>query len=119
SEGQRELPDRDRPVATSLVEHLCCPDCRAGLEAAGAGLRCAGCGTSFPAEYGVPILYPTRAADEDRLTADAPDRLCGEAGGRRRAVARLMRRLGRNERPPGWLRRGAWRLERTLRFRAA
>jgi SAM-dependent methyltransferase/uncharacterized protein YbaR (Trm112 family) len=115
-EGTAELPDPTRPIAAGLRERLRCPDCRAGaLDPHGAGLVCVACGTAFPAEYGVPILYPTKPRDADAALARALDRLCGGDAERRRVVRRLALRLRRSERPPGVLRRTAWRLEPLLR----
>jgi uncharacterized protein YbaR (Trm112 family) len=105
-------PAADRPVAPALIDLLVCPDCRATLVAAGAGLRCASCARRFDGEWGVPILYPTRdvAMSEDECLT----RLCGTDARRRRIVRRVMRRLRRNEAPPGLLRRALWALERPL-----
>jgi SAM-dependent methyltransferase len=97
------------PVAPTLLTLLRCPDCAATLESLGFGVRCRGCGQDFPGDGGVPILYPTREAATP--TEDiCLDRLCGDDESRRRTVRRLMRRLRRNEHPPGLLRRVAWRL---------
>jgi hypothetical protein len=41
-------------------------------------------------------------------------RLCGDDATRTAAVTRVMERLRRNERPPGTLKRAAWRVERAL-----
>ncbi|MDX2169348.1 MAG: hypothetical protein SF182_19920, partial [Deltaproteobacteria bacterium] len=72
------------------------------------------CGTAFAAEHGVPILYPQRPHDADAEARAALDRLCGGDAARRASVARVMRRLRRNEPPPGWLRRALWWLERRV-----
>jgi SAM-dependent methyltransferase len=116
AKGQRELPDEYRPVADSLLAWLRCPDCRGALGSDGPRLRCARCAAGFTAQYGVPILYPTRPLDDARAAAEAIDRLSGGDASRRRIVSRLQRRLRRNEATPGALRRGAWRLARTLGF---
>lgn len=100
---------RSRPVAAALREILRCPDCRGALKAEGLGVRCDACARSFPSEYAVPILYPTAAADA-AARAEALDRLCGSDAARRRVAVALMRRLRRNERPPGRVRRLLWRL---------
>ena len=109
--GTAAFPERERPVATDLLGRLCCPDCRGRLSRADGGLRCDACGTVFRAEWGVPILYPARAPDPRRAAAEALARIDGD-GRRQRIVRRVMRRLRRNERPPGILRRSLWRLER-------
>jgi SAM-dependent methyltransferase/uncharacterized protein YbaR (Trm112 family) len=111
-DGRATLVARDRPVAASLRARLRCPDCRGGLDAAGTGLRCPACGTVFPAESGVPILYPTRA---DTPEAECLARLCGDDASRRRIVRRVMRRLRRAERPPGPFRRALWRAAPAVR----
>ena len=107
--GTAEFAERERPIATDLLARLCCPDCRGPLERAGGGVRCAACDTRFPGEHGVPILYPRRVPDARVAAAEALARIGGE---RRRIVGRLMRRLRRNERPPGPFRRTLWHLER-------
>src|SRR5262249_5810733 len=113
--GTAELAERDRPVAPTLLERLRCPDCRTGaLVAVPDAVRCVACGRSFRSEYGVPILYPTAGRDESAALGEAVDRLCDGDAGRRRTVARVARRLRRNEAPPGRLRRVAWRLETLL-----
>jgi uncharacterized protein YbaR (Trm112 family) len=105
-------PAPDRPVAPALIELLVCPDCRGMLASDGTGLRCVSCARRFDGEWGVPILYPTPgvAMPEDECLT----RLCGTDTRRRRIVRRVMRRLRRNEPPPGLLRRALWRLERTV-----
>lgn len=111
-----DLPTPDRPVAPALLERLACPDCRRPLLGTAGGVRCTGCTTFFPADHGVPILYPR---DPDRLDLEEVlDRLCGTDGGQRRIVRRVMSRLRRNEAPPSKLRRTAWRIERALGIRA-
>jgi SAM-dependent methyltransferase len=116
-DGPGDYARFDRPVAAGLVERLCCPDCRASLVAVPAGVACRACGTDFLAEYGVPILYPQRPHDPAIAAAEALRRLCGDDAARRRVVRRLMRRLRRNERPPGRLRQWAWRAEERLGLR--
>lgn len=99
----------ERPVAAELLARLCCPDCRAALVNAGAGLRCSGCGAVFRGEYGVPVLYPQRydeAADDEARVLDS---LCGTDTARRAVARRLRARLRRNEQPAGRLRRLLWR----------
>jgi uncharacterized protein YbaR (Trm112 family) len=100
-----------RPVAPALIALLRCPDCRGALLPEGTGLRCPACPQSFAAQYGVPILYPTRDGDEAQHRAEALALLCGDDAARRRHVDRLMRRLRRNERAPGPLRRLLWRID--------
>ncbi len=108
--GDTCLPDPARPISPELCAYLRCPDCRAEVRAAGSGVRCAACGASFAGEFGIPIMYPTRALG-DLLNADETlRRLCGDDPARRRTVQGVMRRLRRNERPPGLLRRLSWRL---------
>jgi len=102
--GTAAFADPDRPVAAPLLARLRCPDCRSALERAGAALRCAACATTFPVEYGVPRMYPARGPDAH----SAPEwlvRLSGTDPARRRIVQRAARRLRRNERAPGRLRR--------------
>jgi len=102
-------PAPDRPVAPALLALLRCPDCEGPLDGAGTGARCRGCGRTFPGDWGVPILYPSRPEDAARAKS-ALSRLGGDPGPRRRVVRRVMRRLRRNEGAPGALRRFAWRL---------
>jgi hypothetical protein len=101
-------PDPRRPVAPELRARLRCPDCRAPLDAAPGGVRCGACGTDFPSDYGVPILHPVRPPDDDALARECLERLAGSSGARRRTLERLVRRLRRNERPAGRLRRAVW-----------
>ena len=107
--GTAPFAEPDRPIAAELVALVRCPDCRGPLAPAGSGLHCSACRTDFAGEYGVPILYPVRAAEA------APDpglgrRLCGDDGRRARTVARVVRRLRRNEPLPGPLRRLFWKV---------
>ncbi|MCW5890001.1 MAG: methyltransferase domain-containing protein [bacterium] len=104
-------PAPDRRVAAALLGCLRCPDCRGPLAPAPMALRCAPCGTAFPTEQGVPILFPTRAHDG---LDEAVRRLCGDDAARARVVRRLAARLRRNERPPGVLRRAFWGLDRLV-----
>jgi hypothetical protein len=113
-DGGRVLPERDRPVAAALRERLRCPDCHAPLAADGSGLRCSGCGATFRGEYGVPVLYPTRDADVGHQADVAVRRLAAGDPVRARGLARVVRRLRRNERPAGPVRRLCWTLERRL-----
>jgi SAM-dependent methyltransferase len=106
-----------RPVAPSLVERLRCPDCRGELTPQGRDLRCSVCAHMYASEYGVPILHASTAADAvDGATA--LDLLCGSDGARRRVVDGLMRRLRRNEQPPGVARRLFWWIDRHVRAAA-
>ena len=107
-------PVLERPVAPALLARLQCPDCRGPIVQATAALRCTGCGTTFPTEFGVPILHPTRTPDEATARTEAVQRLCGSDATRAAAVRRLAARLRRNERPPGTLKRAAWRVEHAL-----
>ena len=102
-------PAPDRPVAPALLALLRCPDCGGPLDGAGTGARCGVCGQTFPGDWGVPILYSSRPAD-GALTDKALSRLCGDSRRRRRVVRRIARRLRRNERAPGPVRKLAWRL---------
>ncbi len=111
AEGGAGFPACERPVDPALRDRLRCPDCRrGGLDADGSGLRCRECGARFAGEYGVPILTPSRERAADVALGEALDRLCGTDASRRRTVARVARRLRRNERPPGAARRALWRL---------
>jgi SAM-dependent methyltransferase/uncharacterized protein YbaR (Trm112 family) len=107
-------PAPDRPVAPALLARLQCPECRGVLVQDPGALRCTGCGASFSTDYGVPNLHPTRAHDDRAAREEAVRRLCGDDAARAATVVRLMERLRRNERPPGTLKRAAWRLERAL-----
>ena len=107
-------PAPDRPVAPALLARLQCPECRGVLVQDPGALRCTGCGASFSTDYGVPNLHPTRAHDDRAAREEAVRRLCGDDAARAATVVRLMDRLRRNERPPGALKRAAWRLERAL-----
>ena len=108
------MPDRERPIAPALLARLQCPACRGVLSAADGGIGCSGCAATFPVEYGVPILYSPREPASWRAEDEALGRISGDDRLRRRRVARLMRRLRRNERPPGSFRRSCWTLERRL-----
>ena len=111
ADGRAGFPPREHPVDPALRDRLRCPDCRRGaLDGDGAGLRCRECGARFAGEYGVPILPPSRERDADAALAEALDRLCGADAARRGTVARVARRLRRNERPAGAARRALWRL---------
>lgn len=110
-DGSAEFAERARSIAPSLLERLRCPDCRGVLAGTGAGVRCTRCGTRFAGEYGVPILTPTRRPEGGR-DAECIRRLTGDDASRARIVRRVMRRLHRNERPAGPLRRLGWRAAR-------
>jgi hypothetical protein len=71
--------------------------CRAGT----------GCGATFPTEFDVPILHPTRTPDDTAARTEAVQRLCWSDATRAAAVRRLAARLQRNERPPGTFKRAA------------
>jgi len=43
-------------IPSPLAELLVCPACRSGLQAAGQGLRCAGCDATYAVQEGVPLL---------------------------------------------------------------
>lgn len=103
-------PSRHRAVSPELLPWLRCPDCRSPLATRADGIRCTACGADFPAEYGVPILYPTRLPDDAALERECLERLAARSGPRRRIVRRVMRRLRANERPAGRLRRAVWDL---------
>jgi len=105
---------RQRPVAPALLSLLRCPDCRGELAPRGLGLRCRVCSRSFESELGVPILYPTASVDDETFVDQSLARLCGDDHARQRTVRRIRRRLRRNERRPGSLRRTAWWIERRL-----
>src|SRR5262249_20878931 len=70
-------PALDRPTAPALLGRLQCPDCRGPLVQAVSALRCTGCNATFPTEFGVPILHPTRTPDEAAARAEAVQRLGG------------------------------------------
>jgi uncharacterized protein YbaR (Trm112 family) len=106
-----------RPVAASLVARLCCPDCHGELVPQGSGLCCSVCARAFASEYGVPILHASTAGDSALDGSAALDLLCGTDAARRQVVSSLMRRLRRNEQPPGTARRLFWWIDR--QFRAA
>ena len=98
-----------RRIADSLLALLRCPDCRGPLIANGPGTRCESCDTSFPGEYGVPVMYPKRQRDFLRDEEEVLRRLCGSDGPRRRVVKHVRDRLHRNEAPAGALRRLLWK----------
>lgn len=104
-------PRADRAVAAALCSLLRCPNCRASVAPHASGVHCASCDTAFPGSWGVPILYPTREPGAEPSVEECLSRLCGTDSRRRALVARVMRRLRRNEHPPGVLRRALWRLE--------
>ena len=103
-------PDPRRPVAATLLERLCCPDCHGRLTPSPAGVRCAACAADFASEYGVPRLDPKRLPEGPAFEQACVERLCEGDPRRRRGVRRIMRRLQRNERPASRLRRGIWAL---------
>jgi hypothetical protein len=80
------------------------------VEPAPAAVRCAACGAVFQVEYGIPVMYPTRPLDDLLDQNETLQRLCGADPVRRRIARRVMRRLRRNERPAGTLRRLSWRV---------
>lgn len=108
--GTAELPEPERPIAAELLPLLRCPDCRGAVERYATGVRCRGCTAVFAGEYGVPIMYPKGTHEGRAATEECLQRICGGDPLRRRIVRRLMRRLRRNEGPPGLLRRAAARL---------
>lgn len=96
-----------------LAELLACPRCRAPLEGAGPGFRCAACGRSFPRRFGIPDFRlepdPYIGIDEEeekvrRLLAE-PD-----AAGWRELVARYYAMTPEN--PPALHRRYVRAMER-------
>jgi uncharacterized protein YbaR (Trm112 family) len=109
--GTAPFAEPERPIDSALVDLLRCPDCRGALEPRGAGLRCTSCGTDFRGEYGVPVLYPVRFAESATADAEALRRLAGNDIVRARTLGRVKRRLRRNERTPGPLRRLFWRVD--------
>jgi SAM-dependent methyltransferase len=108
--GTAVFPDRDDPIAESLLERVRCPDCRGLLQRVERGVRCPACDATFPVEYGVPVLYPKRERDELELVEESLARLCGEDEERRRKVLSILRRLRRNERVPSRFRQQLWRV---------
>ncbi len=109
--GTAEFPATHSPIAPALLAVVRCPDCGGPLSPHGAGALCPACQTEFPGSYGVPILYPTRASESPAAAAACVSRLCGTDARRARVVQRLMRRLRRNEGPPGRLRQLLWKLD--------
>ena len=103
-------PARERAVSAELLERLCCPDCRGPLAAVRSGVRCERCGIDFPADYGVPTLYPHRMPGAAVVERETLAGLGATQGRPRRTVQRIIRRLRRNERPAGSLRRAMWSL---------
>jgi SAM-dependent methyltransferase/uncharacterized protein YbaR (Trm112 family) len=119
-DGPDDFARRDRPVDAALLARLCCPDCRGPLVRTDGGVACSRCGASFPSEYGVPILYPTRPPDAAAGEVETLRRVCGTDQARARIVRGLWRRLRRNERAPGPLRRLGWTVgDRLARLRTA
>jgi uncharacterized protein YbaR (Trm112 family) len=112
--GTAPFTEPDRPVAPTLLALVRCPDCRGRLTPQASGLHCSACDTDFPVEYGVPILYPQRRRDDDRLDDGSLRRLCGNDPRRERIVRRVLQRLRRNERPPTALRKLLWTVDRLL-----
>ena len=109
--GTAPFAQPERPVAAELLGLLRCPDCRGALEGRGPGLRCPACGTDFPGEYGVPVLYPVRTGESAAPGAESLRRLAGNDAARTRTLERVAGRLRRNERTPGPLRRLFWRVD--------
>jgi uncharacterized protein YbaR (Trm112 family) len=68
-------PERARPVSATLRRYLCCPDCHGPLDGIPAGLRCAPCGSSFPATYGVPSLLPRVVPEGPTAAAQVLERV--------------------------------------------
>jgi hypothetical protein len=95
-----------RPVEAALLKLLRCPDCAGSLTGEGTSLRCTECQRVFASDYGVPLLTSTL----DTLDTQALNDFCGADPERLRVAARVMRRLRRNEHPPGALRRALWRV---------
>jgi SAM-dependent methyltransferase len=113
--GTAAFTTPERPLAPQLLALLRCPDCRAQLAPMGPGARCQGCGTSFPGEYGVPVMYPQHVEASHDGEEDVLRRLCGTDTRRQAVVRRIRDRLRRNEEPPGALRRLFWRVDQLLR----
>ena len=108
-DGTAALPEPERPIAADLLALLRCPDCRGELEPQGSGVRCRSCGGVFAGEYGVPIMYPKRDHDDRGAVEECLRRICGNDAARQRVLRRVMRRLRRNEHPPGLFQRVAAR----------
>jgi len=49
----------------TLLELLACPTCRSRLSSEAAGLRCPGCGRTFPLDQGVPILLDSEGSEQE------------------------------------------------------
>lgn len=111
--GTAPFAEPDRPLADELLKLLRCPDCLGPLARAGSGAHCSACGTTFPGEYGVPILYPIRHS-EPRAEAEWLPRLSQGDTRRGRIIHNVAQRLRRNERAPGTLRRLFRQMDRSL-----
>jgi uncharacterized protein YbaR (Trm112 family) len=109
--GTAPFAQPERPVAAELLALVRCPDCRGRLDRRGRGLRCPACGTDFRGEYGVPVLYPVRTGEDAAVAAESLRRLAGNDASRAHTLERVARRLRRNERTPGPLRRLFWRVD--------
>lgn len=109
--GTAPFAQPERPVDAELLRLVRCPDCLGALERRGPGLHCLACATDIPGEYGVPILYPVRTDESADPDAASLRRLAGNDAARARTLAGIARRLRRNERTPGLLRRLFWRVD--------
>jgi hypothetical protein len=89
-------------------------NCRGPLDVSGTSLHCNACTTVFASDCGVSILYPSQSYEgvsEDEYLK----RLCGDDQQRRKTVRKVVRKLRRNERLPGPLRRLFWRIDNTVK----
>jgi hypothetical protein len=62
----------------------------------------------------VRILHPRRDHDDGAVVVGGVGGLCGDDARRTAGVRALVRRLRRNERSPGTVKRAAWRVEQAL-----
>jgi SAM-dependent methyltransferase len=59
------MPDVATDSTLELPAYLACPACHASLGRSDAGLQCAGCGTDYRLEQGIPLLYAQVGGSDD------------------------------------------------------
>jgi uncharacterized protein YbaR (Trm112 family)/ubiquinone/menaquinone biosynthesis C-methylase UbiE len=92
-------------VNAEILAHLCCPDCRGGLQEHAGALECSACGRTYEVRDGIPVLLPSRLPNPDELEVrrKVSEEVTGSAALRERYARHHFARLAQ------------LRLERTLR----
>jgi len=111
-------PNPERPVQPALLARLRCPDCAGALDDDGTAVTCRACGEHYPRTWGTAYLHFKWPRLSDPPIETTLSRLCGDDVRRRAIVARVIRRLRRNETPAGPLRRALWQIENALGIRS-